>query len=118
MAAVNLGERSNCCEVFRRDAEHVLELVTRLVVPLELEKRSAEGDARGKVGRVPLKARPAGRDRSLELSRSPILLRERCESDRRRVQLDPAFQIFDSSAVGHAGIGECDCGPPAAVYHS
>jgi hypothetical protein len=84
---------------------------------LKLEQRPAQGDPRRDVGGMTLKTRLAGGDRVFELSGSTVLLRERRKSDGRRVQLDAAPQIFDSSIVCHAK-SERDCGPPTAVYHS
>ena len=80
-AVVDFGEAANRREVFRGGAEHVFELVARLLEAAKLQQRSAQRHARGKVGRVALQPGFAGRDRILELPGTPVFLGERGERD-------------------------------------
>lgn len=50
---------------------------------------------------MPLQAGLAGCHRFLEPAGAPELLGERGESDGRRVQLDPAFQVIQTRIVRH-----------------
>jgi len=101
VACVDFSEGADCREVLGRRAEHVIELLARRFELAGLEQRAPERDARGQVGRVPLKAGPARLDRFLGPAHAPELLRQRGEGYRRRVRLDPAPELFDARTVGH-----------------
>jgi hypothetical protein len=64
-------------------------------VPLRQES-STERQACGGIGRMQNEAGAADTNRIVQPARTPVLLGELCESDRRRVATDPAFEILDS----------------------
>ena len=99
---VNLRESADGGEILGGGAQDLLELCPRLFETPGLEQRAAQGDAGRQVGGMPLQSRFTDGNRVLELSAAAIFLRERGEGDRRRIQLDPASQFLDASAVGHA----------------
>ena len=53
--------------------------------------------------------RLAGFNGFLESSGATVFLGERRKRNRRRVRLDPAFQLFDARRVRHGREGYCTC---------
>ena len=104
-AVVNLGEAANGREVLRCHAQHVFEMLLRLLVLVQFDERTSESDASGEVGGVPLQSGLAGGDGLFELTRAAVFLGKGGEGDGRRVHLDPAFQFLDARAVGHSNCG-------------
>ena len=101
VACVDFSERADRREVLGRGAEHVIELLARRFELPGREQRAAERDARGQVRWVPLEARTARLDRLLAAADAPELLGQRGEGNRRRVRLNPAFELFDARTVCH-----------------
>ena len=97
---MDLRKSADSGKVFRRDAQHVFELFTRLVELPDFEERAPERDMRGNIRGMPLQSGLAGVDGFLKLTEAPVLFGQRRKRDRRRVQLDPAFEFFD--AIRHA----------------
>ena len=78
---VDLGEAADRCEVLGGRAQHVLELMPRLLEAAKLQQRTAEGYARREVGGVALQAGLTGGDGIIETSRTPVFLGQRGERD-------------------------------------
>src|SRR5215475_14920959 len=95
------GEGANGSQIVRRDAQHGFEFLTRLVKLFQFDQRATEGDLRGQIPWMPRQPVAADRDRLLVIASAPVLLRELCKRDRRRVLLDPAAQRFDARVLCH-----------------
>src|SRR5712691_10574540 len=98
---IDLGQAANRGEIFARALEHQLELPLRIVQLIQFEEGASERDASGEVGGVNFEAGLADVDRLLELPGAPELLGELRKSNRRRILLDPASKVVDTSVVAH-----------------
>ena len=65
--AVDVGQRANRREVFRRRAQHLFKLGRRFIVGADLDERAAECDPRRDVGGMPQESGAAGVDGIAEL---------------------------------------------------
>ncbi len=101
-AMMNFGDAADGCEIFGCALEDRRELGQRLVELVQLDQRTAEGDAGREIRRVYREAGATDVNRFLVLPRPPAFFGELREGDRRRILLDPASKIFDPLTVGHS----------------
>ena len=90
----HVGQSANRRKVLRRGTQHLLELLLRVLVLVELDERASESYARGQISRVRRQARAADIRGFVKHRRAAVLFRELRKSNRRRVLLDPSSEIF------------------------
>ena len=91
----DFAEAANGRQVLGRAFQDELELLLRFIEMSELDQDTTERDVGGEIAGVNRETGAAGGYGFRELAGAAVLFGELGESDRRRILLDPASQVFE-----------------------